>query len=47
MSMYQLYQVVALNPQPLPPRFASVLLNPQPLPPRDAPVVMYRPVFWR
>ena len=38
--MYSLYSIrfdaVALNPQPLPPRFAGAFLNPQPLPPRFA-----------
>jgi hypothetical protein len=37
-SLYSPFIAVALNPQPLPPRFISrfdaVLLNPQPLPPR-------------
>ncbi len=39
-SLYSPFTTVALNPQPLPPRFISrfdaVLLNPQPLPPRYA-----------
>ncbi len=37
-SMIVRYDAVALNPQPLPPRWSArfdwVLLNPQPLPPR-------------
>ena len=38
-SYFSQWGTVALNPQPLPPRFISVALNPQPLPPR----VLYTP----